>query len=598
MIKPGALRDTAFVDEPVVELSTGEVFAGWRVERELARGGMGVLYLAHHPRLPRTDVIKVLSPYLSDSPRFRDRFLAEANRMSTLSHPHVMPIHDSGTAENGTLYLVMPYIAGGDLRGLLKTVGRLEPRRASRLITQLAAALDAAHRIGVVHRDVKPENVMLSSVEPHDPDHALLTDFGISREELSATTVTATGELLLTPAYAAPEQALGQLVDARADQYALACILVELLTGQPPYEGEAPVVMLMAHLQEPVPQVAARFGLPPGIDAVLARALAKTPDARYPSCRDFALAVQEVLDPAASRTTDPLRQSLEPVSPTRNLPPSGPPPGPSSLPPSGPPSPPPPVRRPQPPAGPPTGPPPWQGAPPQQPAKSRRSLWLAIGGIVVLAGAGAGIALALSGGSSKDNSATNIPTNAATNPAGNTPTSTITNPVVTGTPAFVALVSRVPPAVAPTCTDTTAQLNAAQQPRVETQATCSLKLTGRTLVVSYQTVKGDDNAVTAYRMSVLKLGGANHHGGDCLTLQATTSEGVGNVGFAQDTDVDSIPSRIWCSKDPADGTLYDLENKAPDGSLRIITQMLTSDPGGVATAQQRLNDLAAVAPLR
>jgi serine/threonine protein kinase len=492
----------------------------------------------------------------------------------------------------------MPYIAGGDLRGLLKTVGRLEPRRASRLITQLAAALDAAHRIGVVHRDVKPENVMLSSVEPHDPDHALLTDFGISREELSATTVTATGELLLTPAYAAPEQALGQLVDARADQYALACILVELLTGQPPYEGEAPVVMLMAHLQEPVPQVAARFGLPPGIDAVLARALAKTPDARYPSCRDFALAVQEVLDPAASRTTDPLRQSLEPVSPTRNLPPSGPPRGPSSLPPSGPPSPPPPVRRPQPPAGPPTGPPPWQGAPPQQPAKSRRSLWLAIGGIVVLAGAGAGIALALSGGSSKDHGATNIPTNAATNPAGNTPTSTATNPVVTGTPAFVALVSRVPPAVAPTCTDTTAQLNAAEQPRVEAQATCSLKLSGRTLVVSYQTVKGDDNAVTAYRMSVLKLGGANHHGGDCLTLQATTSEGVGNVGFAQDTDVDSIPSRIWCSKDPADGTLYDLENKAPDGSLRIITQMLTSDPGGVATAQQRLNDLAAVAPLR
>jgi hypothetical protein len=169
---------------------------------------------------------------------------------------------------------------------------------------------------------------------------------------------------------------------------------------------------------------------------------------------------------------------------------------------------------------------------------------------------------------------------------------------VTGTPAFVALVSRVPPAVAPTCTDTTAQLSAAQQPRVETQATCSLKLTGRTLVVSYQTVKGDDNAVTAYRMSVLKLGGANHHGGDCLTLQATTSEGVGNVGFAQDTDVDSIPSRIWCSKDPADGTLYDLENKAPDGSLRVMTQMLTSDPGGVATAQQRLNDLAAVAPLR
>jgi eukaryotic-like serine/threonine-protein kinase len=555
------------VDEPGIELSTGEVFAGWRVERELARGGMGVLYLAHHPRLPRTDVIKVLSPYLSDSPRFRDRFLAEANRMSTLSHPHVMPIHDSGTAENGTLYLVMPYIAGGDLRGLLKIAGRLEPRRASRLITQLAAALDAAHRIGVVHRDVKPENVMLSSVEPHDPDHALLTDFGISREELSATTVTATGELLLTPAYAAPEQALGQAVDARADQYALACILVELLTGQPPYEGEAPVVMLMAHLQEPVPQVAARFGLPPGIDAVLARALAKSPDARYASCRDFALAVRGVLDPVAAQTTDALRQPLEAVAPTRNLSPSGPP----------------------------SGLAPWHGAPPQPPAKSRRSLWLAIAGIVILAGGGVGIALGLSGGHSKDNSAVDTPTSTAPS---STPTSATTNPAATGSAAFVALVSRVPSAVAPTCTDTVAQLSAAQKPHVETQATCSLKLSGRTLVVLYQTVKGDAAAVTSYRMSVLKLGGANHHGGDCLTLQPTTSEGIGNVGLAQDTDVANIPSRIWCSKDPGDGTLYDLENTAPSGSLRIMTQMLTTDPGGVATAPQRLNDLATVAPLR
>ncbi|MCW2546091.1 MAG: serine/threonine protein kinase, partial [Mycobacterium sp.] len=177
------MEDTADVSGVAPELLTGQLFAGWRVERELARGGMGVLYVAHHPRLPRTDVIKVLTPNLTADQRFRERFLREADRMSTLSHPHVMPIHDSGESPDGTLYLVMPFIAGGDLRGLLHRSGRLDPARAVRLIAQLGAALDAAHRVGVIHRDVKPENVMLSSVEPDEADHVLLTDFGISREQ-------------------------------------------------------------------------------------------------------------------------------------------------------------------------------------------------------------------------------------------------------------------------------------------------------------------------------------------------------------------------------------------------------------------------------
>ncbi len=262
--------DTANVSEPVTVLSPGQVFAGWRIERELARGGMGVLYLAHHPRLPRTDVIKVLSPLLSSDQRFRERFLREVTRMSTLSHPHLMTIHDSGEAPDGTLYLVMPYIAGGDLRALLKAGGPLPPARAAKLVSQLGAALDAAHRVGVVHRDVKPENVLLASVEPDDSDHALLTDFGISREDMATNTLTATGELLLTPAYASPEQVLGGTVDARADQYALACILYELLTGAPPFRNDVQVVMLMAHVQEPIPKIAARLGLAPAIDEVIA----------------------------------------------------------------------------------------------------------------------------------------------------------------------------------------------------------------------------------------------------------------------------------------------------------------------------------------
>ena len=545
------------VEESIVELGTGEVFAGWRVERELARGGMGVLYLAHHPRLPRMDVIKVLSPWLSEDARFRDRFLAEANRMSTLSHPHVMPIHDSGTADNGTLYLVMPYIAGGDLRGLLKTAGRLEPRRAARIIGQLAAALDAAHRIGVVHRDVKPENVMLASVEPNDPDHVLLTDFGISREELSVTTVTATGELLLTPAYAAPEQALGQRVDARADQYALACILVELLTGQPPYEGEAPVVMLMAHLQEPVPQLAARYGLPLELDTVLARALAKSPEARYPSCREFAQAVARVLDPTASKATN------EPVTPVKPVPPQLPRPT-SSLSPSFSPA--------LPPSSPPVN---------RQPGRSKRTLWLAVAAIVVLAGAGGGIALGLSGGSKHASATTAAPHSAEPHSA-----------------AFSALLTRIPTAVAGSCKDTTAQLSAAEQPDVQTRASCSRSLPGRTLQVSYRAVKGTTDAVTAYRINVLKLGGQNHHGGSCLTLQPETPEGVGAVGFAKDLTIGTTPGRMWCSKDPADGSLWFLQNQAPAGALRIMTELLTTVPGGVSTAQARFNDLAAVIPVR
>ena len=274
------MGDTANVSD-TLDLQPGQVFAGWRIERELARGGMGVLYLAHHPRLPRTDVIKVLSPMLSTDQRFRERFLREVTRMSTLSHPHLMTIHDSGESDNGTLYLVMPFISGGDLRALLKNGGPLPPGRAARIITQLGAALDAAHRVGVVHRDVKPENVLLASVEPDDTDHAVLTDFGISREDMASNTLTATGELLLTPAYASPEQVLGQVVDARADQYALACILYELLTGEPPYRNDVQVVMLMAHVQEPIPRIGGRFGLPRAIDDVIARGMAKSATERF-----------------------------------------------------------------------------------------------------------------------------------------------------------------------------------------------------------------------------------------------------------------------------------------------------------------------------
>ncbi len=373
------------MSEPVTVLSPGQVFAGWQIERELARGGMGVLYLGRHPRLPRTDVIKVLSPLLSNDQRFRERFLREVTRMSTLSHPHLMTIHDSGEAADGTLYLVMPYVAGGDLRALLKQGGPLPPARAAKIVSQIAAALDAAHRVGVVHRDVKPENVLLASVEPDDSDHALLTDFGISREDMATNTLTATGELLLTPAYASPEQVLGQTVDARADQYALACILYELLTGEPPFRNDVQVVMLMAHVQEPIPKLAPRLGLPPAIDEVIARGMAKAPGDRFPSCRALAQAASAALGVSA----DVQRDSAD-IRETRPAPPPSPPAQPPAAP--------------MPPPGPPMSPgyqqapgpaatPHLPGGPAQQPKRGKRRLLIALLAVIVAAGAGIGIVL-------------------------------------------------------------------------------------------------------------------------------------------------------------------------------------------------------------
>ncbi len=570
------------MDEPTTQLSAGESFAGWRVERELAHGGMGVLYLARHPRLPRTDVIKVLSPQLSADQRFRDRFLAEATRMSTLSHPHVMPIYDSGTTADGTLYLVMPYVAGGDLRQLIRSTGPLDPRRASRLLSQIAAALDAAHRIGVVHRDVKPENVLLSSVEPEDNDHALLTDFGISREELSPTTLTATGELLLTPAYAAPEQALGKTVDSRADQYALACILVELLTGRPPYENDAPVVMLMAHLQEPAPALAAELGLPAQLDDVLARAMAKNPDERYGSCRDFAHAVRAVLDPAGARATGDNAKPTVPSAPAP-VPVQGPPPAATTPIPASPGQFGPAATAP----GPPAPLPPFPGPPARQ--RGRRRTGLIVAAVVVLAGAVAGVAVALSGGSKKAGAAPSP----GTSDAG--PSSSA---VPADDPAYTALLARIPPAVAANCTDTSSTLSAAEKVRVPVRASCTASIAGAALQVAYRPIEGDANAVMGFRISVLKLGGNNHHGGDCLTLQLNPGQAESAVGFAQDLDVGNLHGRIFCSKDPADGTLWYLQAGAPAGMARIMTEMRTSLPGGTGTAQARLDELQAVAPLQ
>ncbi len=564
------------MSEPAPELSSGQVFAGWRVERELARGGMGVLYLAHHPRLPRTDVIKVLPPWLSSDTRFRERFLREVTRMSTLSHPHVMPIHDSGEAD-GTLYLVMPYISGGDLRGLLKAEGGpLSPARAGRLVAQIGAALDAAHRIGVVHRDVKPENVLLASVEPDDTDHALLTDFGISREDMATNSLTATGELLLTPAYAAPEQVLGRVVDARADEYALGCILYELLTGRPPFVNDVQVVMLMAHLQEPVPTLAAEFGLPPAIDGVIAKAMAKAPEDRYDSCRSLSQAAIAALDLTVStprpaidfsqtayvaspdrQPTPPLYVPTEPISGAP--PPSGPPP-------LIPPTPGPPAVAPPSAVPPPPGPPPVPAnAVPSQPKRSRRKWWVALLAVLVVGGVAGGVIAATSGGGGESKDAAQ----------------------------YDALLQRIPADVRQGCENTTDQLSAAEKPYVVTRASCVHVIDGRRLTIAYRTVPGDDTHVQKYRNSVLHIGASFHSPGNCLTFQTTDPKLHGSKGFGQDIVWKPLVGAIWCD---FDGTqTYFPTNSAP-GHTRIMTQVMTSAGGGVQGVSQRVEDLVAVVP--
>lgn len=584
--------ETATVSERVTELSPGQIFAGWRIERELARGGMGVLYLAHHPRLPRTDVIKVLSPLLSNDQRFRERFLREVTRMSTLSHPHLMTIHDSGESEDGTLYLVMPFVAGGDLRALLKQGGPLPPARAVRLITQLAAALDAAHRVGVVHRDVKPENVLLAAVEPDDSDHALLTDFGISREDMAANTLTATGELLLTPAYASPEQVLGGLVDARADQYALACILYELLTGEPPYRNDVQVVMLMAHVQEPIPRLADRLGLSPAIDDVIARGMAKSAQERYPNCRALAQAAEAALGVTADVKRPEAAHPDVDIRATRSLPTAPPSSPPNSPPPSGPPRqahsyPPPPNYPPPNAAGgypPAPGYPPsnaqapgatpfYPGAPPQQPKRGKHRLLIALLALIVAAGAAVGIVLGTKSSGKGSGSGTASGTNSA---------------------AFVALVDRLPPIVRSTCKDITGQIDPSARQFIATLAECTPTANGTAVTTDYRTLKGDEATIQQYRTVRLGLGGSHHSPGNCQTLQSTNPNLHGSRGFAQPVDAPPLVGGLWC--DTADGTLWYLQTSPASGNLPIMTEMRTPHASGPAGAPQRYANLMAVVP--
>ncbi len=279
----------------MAELEVGSTFAGHRIEGIAGRGGMGVVYRATHLALDHVVAMKVISAQLAGDEVFRERFRSESRIAVSIRHPNVVAIHHAGE-EDGLIFVTMDLIEGTDLRKLINVEGKLAPERAIDIISQAAAALDAAHEKGLVHRDVKPGNILIE--ERETGEHAYLTDFGLTKRIEATSGVTATGAFVGTLDYVAPEQIKGQRTDARTDVYALGCVLFEVLTGQPPFASqEDKVAKIYAHLQEEPPPLLARGrGLPDGLDAVVQRALEKEPEDRYPSAGDLARAARAALE--------------------------------------------------------------------------------------------------------------------------------------------------------------------------------------------------------------------------------------------------------------------------------------------------------------
>ncbi len=312
----------------------GRRLAGYRLEREIGRGGMAVVYQAEDLRLGRTVAVKLLAPELARNDLFRKRFEYESRVAASIDHPHIVPVFDAGEAE-GVLFIAMRYVHGRDLRVLLDREGPLSLQQATRIAGQVASALDAAHAHDLVHRDVKPGNILVAEgTDSEHPEHVYLTDFGLTKKSLSLTGLTTVGQFVGTVDYVAPEQISGKPVDGRCDVYSLACVVFECLAGSPPFRRDDELAMLWAHLHDPPPPLPRPLpGRPDlseaqseALDATMARALAKTPAERFDSCLSFVAAVRAAgTGPGAPHTGRPV-----PVhEPTRMVPvphPAEPPP--------------------------------------------------------------------------------------------------------------------------------------------------------------------------------------------------------------------------------------------------------------------------------
>jgi serine/threonine protein kinase/DNA-binding beta-propeller fold protein YncE len=276
----------------IADSRIGTTIAGYRIESVLGRGGMGVVYLAEQVALGRKVALKVLAPELAEDPRFRERFLRESRVAASLEDPNILPVYEAGEAD-GVLFIAMRYVRGTDLRHLIDEHGPLEPARAVAILAQVASALDAAHAEGLIHRDVKPGNVLLV---PGTPDKVYLADFGLTKRATSDSGVTGTGQFVGTLDYAAPEQFTGEPLTPATDVYSLGGVLYECLVGEPPFPRDREAAVLHAHLNEPPPKpTEKRPELPPAIDAVVAKAMAKSPGERYARAGDLARTARDAI---------------------------------------------------------------------------------------------------------------------------------------------------------------------------------------------------------------------------------------------------------------------------------------------------------------
>jgi serine/threonine-protein kinase len=284
----------------------GEEFAGYRIQRLIGRGGMSVVYRAESSRMGRVVALKVLASELAQDDSFRERFVRESKLAASLDHPNIVPIYDAGD-EDGLLYIAMRFVRGG-LKTLLEHKGRLTVERTASVIAQIASALDAAHDLGLVHRDVKPANVLISfgsGIEQED--HIYLADFGLMKHARSLGGLTGTGQFVGTLDYMSPEQIQGMPVDRRTDVYALGCILYECLTGEVPFDRDSDAAVMWAHLKEEPPSIRDRSrAAPPGIDDVITTAMSKSPDDRFPTCAALVTALRAEMG-GVVRTADSRR---------------------------------------------------------------------------------------------------------------------------------------------------------------------------------------------------------------------------------------------------------------------------------------------------
>jgi serine/threonine protein kinase/DNA-binding beta-propeller fold protein YncE len=289
-------------DQVPESFRAGSLVAGYRLEEQIGSGGMAAVFRAYDGRLGRYVALKILAPELAADEAFRQRFVRESRTAAAVDDPHVIPVFEAGESD-GVLFIAMRYVRGGDVGSLIGRSGPLPAARVTEIVAQAASALDAAHARGLVHRDVKPANMLLESSGGigDRSDHVYLSDFGLSKGTLAPSRLTAKGQFLGTLDYAAPEQIEGRPLDGASDQYALACSAFEMLCGEPPFRREQGVSVMYAHLSEPPPLVTGRRpDLPAAVDEVLAKGLAKAPGDRYASCREFAAALRLALSAAGS----------------------------------------------------------------------------------------------------------------------------------------------------------------------------------------------------------------------------------------------------------------------------------------------------------